>query len=124
MAPQGFTAIERQRLRREAERAGAKADAIVTTLLNTGLRVDELVGLTWSDMTLQPRSGRASIRRGKGNKARRVPLSAAVRDAIGTIRPALAEGPVFRSKRGPYTDPPSRCVHQSPGYSEGTRPLA
>jgi site-specific recombinase XerD len=77
LAPQGFTAIERQRLRREAERAGAKADAIVTTLLNTGLRVDELVGLTWSDMTLQPRSGRASIRTGKGNKACLVPLSAA-----------------------------------------------
>ena len=25
-----------------------------------GLRVDELVGLTWSDITLQPRSGKAS----------------------------------------------------------------
>jgi len=79
-------------------------DAIVTTRLNTGLRVDELVSLTWSDMTLQPRSGRASIRRGKGNKARLVPLNSTVRDAVSAIRPALAEGPVFRGKRGPYTD--------------------
>src|SRR5260370_4640452 len=46
LAPQGFTSVERQRLRREAERAGLMADAIVTTLLNTGVRVHELVRLS------------------------------------------------------------------------------
>jgi site-specific recombinase XerD len=104
LAPQGFTSVERQRLRREAERAGTMPDAIVTTLLNTGLRVDELVRLTWADMTLQPRSGKALIRRGKGEKARIVPLNASARDALRPIRPVIAEGPVFRGKRGPYTD--------------------
>jgi site-specific recombinase XerD len=104
LAPQGFTPVERQRLRREAERAGAMADAVITTLLNTGLRVDELVSLTWSDVTLRPRSGTASIRKGKGEKARIVPLNASVRDAIGAIRPLIVEGPVFCGKRGPYTD--------------------
>jgi site-specific recombinase XerD len=104
LAPHGFTLVERQRLRRQAEHAGTMADAIVTTLLNTGLRVDELVSLTWADVTLQPRSGRASIRRGKGEKARVVPLNAPVRDALHAVRPAAAEGPVFRGKRGPYTD--------------------
>jgi integrase/recombinase XerC len=104
LAPQGFTATERQRLRREAERAGPMADAIVTTLLNTGLRVDELVSLRWSDVVLQPRSGKASINRGKGNKARAVPLNAMVRAALDAIRPVVAEGPVFFGKRGPYTD--------------------
>ena len=79
LAPRGFTSIERQRRRREAERAGPMADAIVTTLLNTGLRVDELVSLTWSDLVLQPRSGKAFIKRGKGDKARIVPLNATVR---------------------------------------------
>src|SRR5713226_2866083 len=52
LAPKGFTFIERQRLRREAERAGPMASAIVTTLLNTGVRVDELVRLTCADVTL------------------------------------------------------------------------
>jgi site-specific recombinase XerD len=104
LAPRGFTPIERQRLRREAERAGPMVDAILTTLLNTGLRVDELVKLTWADLTLAPRSGKAVIRRGKGDKARVVPLNAHVRDALHALRPVAAQGPVFREKRGPYTD--------------------
>ena len=71
------------------------ADAIVTTLLNTGLRVDELVSLMWSDLVLQPRSGKAFIKRGKGEKARIVPLNATVREAFSVIRPVVAEGPGF-----------------------------
>jgi integrase len=104
VAPQGFSSIERQRLRREAEHAGPMPDAIVTTLLNTGLRVDELVRLTWADVTLLPRSGKAAIRKGKGDKARTVPLNTLVRDALNGVRPALVEGPIFRGRRGPYTD--------------------
>jgi site-specific recombinase XerD len=104
LAPQGFTSVERQRLRREAERAGPMADAIVTTLLNTDVRVDELVRLTWPDVMLQPRSGKAFVKKGKGEKARVVPLNATVRDALLTIRPVAAEGPMFCGKRGPYTD--------------------
>ncbi len=80
------------------------ADAIVTTLLNTGVRVDELVRLTWPDVMLQPRSGKAFVKKGKGEKARIVPLNATVRDALLTIRPVAAEGPMFCGKRGPYTD--------------------
>jgi integrase/recombinase XerC len=103
LAPKGFAPVERQRLRREAERAGPMADAVVTTLLNTGLRVDELVRLTWEDLALQPRSGAARIA-GKGEKVRVVPLNAAVREALAAIRPASPTGPIFRGKRGPYTD--------------------
>jgi integrase len=104
LAPRGFTSVERQRLRSEAERAGPMPDAIVTTLLNTGLRVDELIHLTWDDVTLLPRSGKAAIRKGKGDKPRTVPLNMLVRDALNGVRPALVEGPIFRGRRGPYTD--------------------
>jgi integrase len=104
LAPQGFTPIERQRLRREAERAGPMTDAIATMLLNTGVRVDELVKLTWSDVVVRPRSGRASIRPSKGDKARVVPLNSPVRDALRVVQPVQAVGPVFHGKRGPYTD--------------------
>jgi integrase len=106
LAPKGFIPVERQRLRREAERAGPMTDAIVTTLLNTGLRVDELVQLQWEDVVVHPRSGLARIR-GKGEKLRSVPLNAAVREVLATIQPrppAAAMGAIFRGKRGPYTD--------------------
>jgi len=103
LAPKGFSPLERRRLRRDAERAGPMTDAIVTTLLNTGLRVEELVRLTWDDVVLQERSGRAAIR-GKGEKTRTVPLNASVRERLSAIKPTPAEGPIFRGKRGPYTD--------------------
>ncbi|MBA3331818.1 MAG: tyrosine-type recombinase/integrase [Actinobacteria bacterium] len=103
LAPQGFSSVERQWLRREAERAGPMTDAIVITLLNTGLRVAELVRLTWEEVTLRDRSGQAAIR-GKGEKARAVPLNAGVREALRAIQPTPPEGPIFRGKRGPYTD--------------------
>jgi site-specific recombinase XerD len=57
LAPKGFSDTGRRRLRREAEHAEVVANAIVTTLLNTGLRVDELARLTWDRVLLQPRSG-------------------------------------------------------------------
>jgi site-specific recombinase XerD len=40
LAPKGCSAVERRRLVREAERAGAMASAVVATLLHTGLRAD------------------------------------------------------------------------------------
>jgi integrase len=121
LAPKGFTAVERHRLRREAERAGPVADAIVTALLNTGLRVDELVRLTWADVTLRPRSGAARIR-GKGVKVRVVPLNAAVRAALAALRPAppvVAAGAIFRGKRGPYTDRGIRALLAGLGRRAG-----
>jgi integrase/recombinase XerC len=103
LAPKGFTSLERRRLRRAAEQAGPMAHAIVTTLLNTGLRVDELVRLSWADVVLRERSGVAQVK-GKGEKARAIPLNAAVRQALEAIWPRPAEGALFHGKRGPYTD--------------------
>src|SRR4029453_6960217 len=44
--------------------------AIVMTLLHAGLRVSELCALTTRDLTLNPRSGKLIVRRGKGMKYR------------------------------------------------------
>ena len=121
LAPKGFAAGERQRLRREAERAGPMPDAVVTTLLNTGLRVAELVRLTWADVALGPRSGHARVR-GKGEKVRTVPLNAAVREALQAIRPgppAASAGPLFRGKRGPCTDRGVRALLATLGRRAG-----
>jgi site-specific recombinase XerD len=107
LSPKGFSAVERNRLVREAERAGAVARAIVTTLLHTGLRVEELCSLTWEAVVLSPRAGSARVV-GKGRKLRTVPLNGTVREALAAIRPQAAPGrsqeatgAIFRGKRGP-----------------------
>jgi integrase/recombinase XerD len=82
------------------------ADAIVTPLLTTGLRVDELVTLAWQRVHLQERSGWIDIV-GKGDKRRRLPLNAEARKALDAILPTTTldhtGGAVFCGKRGPYT---------------------
>jgi len=56
--------------------------AIVQVLLQTGMRLDECSQLTLDDIELGERSGRVTIRQGKGNKARVVPLNASARQAL------------------------------------------
>jgi integrase/recombinase XerC len=102
LAPKGFVPVDRRRLRREAEKAGPMADAIVTTLINTGLRVEELVTTTWERVTIQPRAGWLEVV-GKRDKHRRVPFNAEARAALLAIRGGAATGAIFCGKRGPYT---------------------
>jgi site-specific recombinase XerD len=71
LAPKGFSDTERRRLLREAERTGAMANAIVTVLLGTGLRVEELATLRWEATSLHERSGWLQVV-GKGRKHRSV----------------------------------------------------
>jgi len=105
LAPKGFSDVERRRLVRQAEKDGPMAEAIVMLLLNTGLRVDELVTLTWRRIQLHARSGWIDVV-GKGDKRRRLPLNAEARKALEAILPVPVNdigGAVFRGKRGPYT---------------------
>jgi len=68
--------------------------------------------MSWSPHLDQRRSARAlgsgqATSKGKGGKFRTVPpLNAAVRAAMAVIRPQGEQmtGPIFRGKRGPYTD--------------------
>src|SRR5207245_7281889 len=105
LATKGFSDVERRRIVHHAEKDGPMAEAIVMLLLNTGLRVDELVTLTWERVHLQARSGWIDIV-GKGDKHRRLPLNAEARKALEAIQPVSVDdvgGAVFRGKRGPYT---------------------
>ncbi|TPG69291.1 hypothetical protein EEL31_12675 [Brevibacillus laterosporus] len=81
-AEEGYS-NEYNKLMREIERTGNKRDfAIVVTLLYTGLRVSELVNLDQSDVESSERKGERTVRTGKGNKERTIPLNAEVRRAI------------------------------------------
>lgn len=56
--------------------------SIISVLFNTGIRVAELCELEISDIELSERKGILRIRRGKGLKARVVPINQAARQAI------------------------------------------
>lgn len=75
IAPKSLERNERNRVLREVERDGNLRDiAIINTLLYTGLRVGELVALNRDDITIGERSGSVTVRQGKGNVSRTVPL--------------------------------------------------
>jgi integrase/recombinase XerC len=87
-----------------AKRQAARDQAILLILMNTGLRVGELVGLELSDVTVMDRKGEIRVRAGKGMKERIIPLNDTARKAIRTwlsVRPDHSSNIVFISQRGP-----------------------
>lgn len=64
-----------------------------------GLRISELVGLTWPDVI--ERDGKVQLNvLGKGRKVRQVLLPEAAASVLLAIRPADAKGPVFAGRAG------------------------
>jgi site-specific recombinase XerD len=77
--------------------------AVIQILIETGVRVDELVALRWYDVDPKLRKGWLSVRSGKGRKPRLVPLSKVAREAFVSLRKSdqAEDDPVFRGQRGP-----------------------
>ncbi|MGC1679606.1 MAG: tyrosine recombinase XerC [Candidatus Binataceae bacterium] len=83
--------------------AALRDRAIVETLYSTGIRVSELVGLNWRD--IDEEIGMLTVRSGKGNKDRVVPIGEPALDALMAWRRVMpiaweAEGPVIVNLRG------------------------
>jgi site-specific recombinase XerD len=95
--------------------------AIVQFLLQTGMRIGECAALMCEDIAFGEKSGMVTIRAGKGNKARSVPLNASARQAlaeyaapllgvvprlkaVAAVWPRLRSGtpslPLWRSQKG------------------------
>jgi integrase/recombinase XerC len=102
--PRWLDRREQYALRRAVERGGRVRDiAMVTLLLNTGLRLQELCALTWRDVQVTARTGVVTVSRGKGGKPRQLPLNAAARRALvalGYEAHAGSRVPVFMGQRG------------------------
>ncbi len=88
-APRALTVEQTRRLLRAAERgaqtgtaSGVRGRAVVTLLLFTGLRIGELAALDTSDIAISARKGLVTVRRGKGDRYRQVPLNTDARDAL------------------------------------------
>jgi integrase/recombinase XerC len=56
--------------------------AMIQLMLNTGIRVSELVNLNYEDVDINERSGSILIKQGKGSKDRRVLLNSKARNAL------------------------------------------
>lgn len=82
-APKALDKKERLRILREVERNGNVRDyAIIVLLLNTGLRVGELVRLDRKDVEMSERKGTLTVRWGKGGKSAKLPLNNETRRAL------------------------------------------
>ena len=77
--------------------------AILQLMLQSGLRIGEVISLKFSDVTLQSRSGTVKVVEGKGGKAREVPLNLTARQALSNYfkqcKHKNADDPIFHSKR-------------------------
>jgi integrase/recombinase XerC len=73
---------------------GRQRDAsLLVFLLNTGLRLSELLALQMGDVEIGERKGLVIVRQGKGNRERSIPLNVAARKALQdwlAVRPQKA----------------------------------
>jgi len=86
-----------------AKRQAIRDHCILILLLNTGLRVSELIDLEMADITLMDRKGELRVRAGKGEKQRVLPLNNTVRKSLLAwfdVRPDTDQQKVFISQRG------------------------
>lgn len=102
--PRWLERKDERALVRAVERYGNPRDvALITTLLQTGLRVGELVALELDDLELSPRKGAVTVRQGKRDRHREVPLSAEARRVIERyleVRPTSSATRLFLGQRG------------------------
>jgi integrase/recombinase XerD len=103
-APRWLEKREVDRLIRTVERHGNTRDlAIVLTLRHTGIRVSELSALRLSDVEISERKGTLTVRSGKGNKFRVLPLNVDARRAVAAyleVRPTVSGDHLFIGQRG------------------------
>jgi integrase/recombinase XerC len=103
-APKWLDKNEQYALLRAVQEKGRQRDvALITLMLNTGLRVSEVSELEIRHIEMSPRKGSVTVR-GKGTKFRTVPLNVDTRKALQAYleeRPgANSDDPLFLGQRG------------------------
>jgi integrase len=106
LAPKALSQAEVRRLLKEVElRADARDQAILYTLLYTGLRVGELAHLQIEDVQLSERKGTILVRgdHAKGGKQREVPVPHEARQRLIAYldQNHTNKGSLFLGQRGP-----------------------
>jgi site-specific recombinase XerD len=128
-APTPLTDAAVNALLRAAQRGrhAARDYALLQVLLQTGLRLGECQALTWGDVALGEKQGLVTVRAGKGNKARTVPLNGSARAALAAYAASrLGVAPSVRAVAGvwPRPGPVDRAgAPRNPGSPATTDPL-
>jgi site-specific recombinase XerD len=90
-----------------SSRDTARNYAIIQLLLQTGMRLSECSHLMLEDIEFGERSGRVTIRHGKGNKARTAPLNTSARQALASyLAPRFGCDPTIKAVAHAW--PPSK----------------
>jgi site-specific recombinase XerD len=109
LAPRWLTKSQVDMLIRKAEKFDHSQNqrnvVIIKLLLNTGLRVSELVTLEWDDIILKRYEGTIKVISGKGGKERFIPLNANIRSTLEKYKLYMDkhyknESHLFHGKRG------------------------
>jgi len=107
-APRWLDRREQLALLRAVRKGESKRDlAVIQTLLGTGLRISELAALKVSDLELSERKGWLYVRKGKGSKARDIPLDNKTRQVLSSYldeRPKDGTERLFSGQRGPLSE--------------------
>ena len=104
-APRALSIDQQRELVRAAEDSRPRDRAIVTLLLYTALRLNELVSLDVDDVSISARKGLLVIRSGKGDLYREVPLNPSCRQAVADW---LRERAVTDGERALFIGPQGR----------------
>lgn len=103
-SPKTLSKNELFRLKREFYKSDNKRDiAIFEILFNTGCRVSELCSIELDDIEMSERKGSLTIRAGKGEKYRTIPLNSTARKAITDyleVRPLAVSNKLLQGQRG------------------------
>jgi integrase/recombinase XerC len=109
LAPKSLSSREARKLLKEVKvRGNPRDEAIISTLLYTGLRVGELVSLKVDDISLSERKGVIQVRAevAKGGKERTVPVPKKAREALKNYMeefPLESDGMLFIGRQGPLS---------------------
>lgn len=96
VSPRQITEKEEADLIAAVEHHGTLRDqTILILMLHTGLRTMEVCDLAPNDITLGKRSGHLTVRSGKRNKQREVPLNVTCRTALETYISELPQGNAY-----------------------------
>jgi len=115
-APKWLTRPEQAALIRAVkESENLRDEAVITLLLHTGLRVDELTKLKVTDVIINPRGGHVKVM-GKGNKYRDVPLNATARKILARWLETQPEEYLFPGQKGRLTNRAVRDIIYKHAY--------